>query len=153
MYFNIHRNTISLIQRKFKARGSTAYLPRSSRFRVITPAQNRFFQLRHLRDRLLQSSMTAGIIPDLRRISAGTVRDRFREINLMTRRTAIRRVLTHCHRQQRMAKARQHDVKWTFHQWRRVLFNDESWLGLQGEDGRKWGYRRPCERFSNARVL
>ena len=62
-HFNVHRNTISRLQNRVNARGTTTDRPRSGRPRVTTPRQVRFIQRIRLRERFRPSTSTAGNIP------------------------------------------------------------------------------------------
>lgn len=116
------------------------------------PCKDRFIRLMHLRNRFIQATWTARNIPGLRNVSCRTIRNRLREANLLPHRPAVRPVLTVRHRQARLAWARHH-VAWPYHQWRRIVFSDESRFCLQGNDGRGLVYRRQGERFADNCVL
>ena len=73
---NVSQSTISRLWNRFRQSGSTADAPRSGRPRVTTPAQDRFIQLRHLRNRFLSAQSIVQALPGNQRISRQTVRNR-----------------------------------------------------------------------------
>ena len=74
-HFNVHTNTISRLQNRLNARGTTTVdRPGSGRPRVTTPRQDQFIQRLHLRERFRPSTSTAGNIPGFHPISSKTVR-------------------------------------------------------------------------------
>ena len=89
MYFrvlNVSQSNISCLWDRYQQQGSTHDRPRSGRPRVTTPAQDRDIRLRHLRDRFTTATSTAAAIPEQRRISDQTVRNRLREAGIRARR-------------------------------------------------------------------
>ena len=151
-HFGVHRNTISSRWRRFQQNANTRDLPRTGRPRVTSRQQDNHIRLIHLRNRFQTASLTARSIPDLRRISSRTVRNRLREHNIRPRRPAIRPVLLQRHRQARLAWCRQH-LRYRRQDWDGVLFTDESRFHLDGSDGRARVYRRPGERYADACVV
>lgn len=108
--------------------------------------------MRHLRNRLLPATDTAGNIPGLRRVSGDTIRRRLREYGLRARRPSVQPTLLHRHRVARLQWARQH-VRFGIDNWRRVLFTDESRFQLSQADGRQRVYRRRGERYADNCVV
>ena len=92
-HFNVHTNTIGRMWNRFRATETIDDRPRSGRPRVTTPRQDRYIHVVHLQNRFLPATVTARNIPDLRPVSARTVRNRLREINLCPHRPAVRPVL------------------------------------------------------------
>ena len=86
----------------YRETGRTADRPRSGRPRVTTPAQDRYIQKSHLRNRYRMATTTAGVTPETPNpsISAQTVRNRLREAGLRACRPIVRQVLTRYHQQQ-----------------------------------------------------
>ena len=84
-------------------------------------------------------------------VSDQTIRNRLHDVNLRSRRAAVRIPLTRIHRRNRLAWAKRH-VNWTRQQWARVIFSDESRFTLSFNDGRVRVWRRPGERFQDGAV-
>jgi transposase-like protein len=150
--FGVERLTVRRWLTNFQLQGNVTDLPRSGRPRITTPQQDRYILLTHLRNRHLPATVTARNIPGLRVISAVTVRRRLCEQGLRAYRPARCTVLTHRHRQLRLQWARQH-FPFTVHQWRHVLFTDESRFNLSTADGRHRVYRRVAERYADQAVV
>ena len=122
--------------------GRTADHPCSGRPRVTTPAQDRYIQKSHLRNRYRMATTTARVTPETPNpsISAQTVRNRLREAGLRDCRPVVRQVLTKHHQQQCRLWAQTH-CRWTRQDWQKVLFTDESWFYLTRGDGQICIYR------------
>ncbi|XP_071208047.1 uncharacterized protein, partial [Salvelinus alpinus] len=139
---NCNVRTVRRLRQRYRETGRTADHPRSGRPRVTTPAQDRYIQTSHLRDRYRMATTTARVTPGMHNpsISAQTVRNRRREAGLRACRTAVRQVLTRHHRQQRRLWAQTHR-RWTRQDWQKVLFTDEPvlWSGIDLEvEGPSW---------------
>ena len=145
---NVSQSTTSRLWNRFRQSGSTADAPRSGRPRVMTPAQDCFIRLRHLRNRFLSAQSTVQALPGNQRISRQTVRNRIHGAGLRAYRPYQGNVLTRRHRQARMLWANQHQA-WTLrNHWRHAWFSDESRFLLQRHDGRRRVYRRRGERYA-----
>ena len=142
----IHINTVTRTVSRYRTTGSTAELPRSGRPRVTTGRDDQYIRTSHLRDRFRSATYTARNLPNARRISAQTVRNRLRDYGIKTYRPSTKVSLTDRHKQARLAWCLTH-VNWNHHQWRRVLFSDESPFGLQRKRKQQYVYRRRGERF------
>ena len=144
---NIHRHTVRNTIRRFRLTGSTAELPRSGRPRITTARDDQYIRTSHLRDRFRSATFTARNLPGIgRRISAQTVRNRLKVFNIKTYKPATKVSLTDQHKRARLAwcTARVH---WNHHQWRSVLFTDESPFGIQAKRRQQFVYRRRGERY------
>ena len=153
-HFNVDHSTISRLRTRFRETGNTVNRLHARRPRVTTPGQDRYMRLQHLRDRLRPGTRTADETVGLhnRRISAQTVRNRLREVNLRARRPHQGIDLTAVRRQTRRNWANAH-LRWTLARWRRVLFSDESRFQLYRADGRLRVWRRSGERYADANVI
>ena len=142
----IHRSTVGRTVRRYGATGSTAELPRSGRPRVTTARDDQYIRTSHLRDRFRSATFTARNLPNAhRRISPQTVRNRLRAYGIKAHRPSIKVSLTDRHKQARLAWCLAR-VNWNHHQWRNVLFTDESPFGLQRKRRMQYVYRRRGER-------
>ena len=146
---NVNQNTISRLYNRFQQTGSTNDRQRSGR--PTTPGQDRYIRAFHLRNRTVAASTTAARIHGLRRISSQTVRNRLRYHGIRPRRPYFGAVLTPLHRGERVRWCNRLRG-WTFRNWRRIWFSDESRFLLQKRDGRIRVYRRRNERFSSSCV-
>ena len=148
------KSTILNLKRRFDATGSVADLPRTGRPRVTTHRQDRSILLDHLRNRFQPTTKTAAATVGLhgQPISRKTVMRRLQEQGMHCRRPFIGPTLTILNRANRLQWARTH-IRWTFRQWNRVLFTDESRFCLSVADGRQRIWRRKGERHAAACVL
>lgn len=144
---NIHRNTVSNTVRRFQATGSIQELPRSGRPRVTDAQDDLYIRTSHLRNRFRSAAFTARNLPNQRRISDQTVRNRLKNYGIKPYRPAKRITLNNVHKRNRLAWCNAR-INWNHNQWRQVLFTDESTFGIQRKRGAMWVYRRPGERYS-----
>lgn len=82
LHFNVQRNTIYALQRRYLATGTTRDRVRSGRPRVTTAAQDRFMRISHLRNHFQTAQRTAETLPGGPRISSRTVRRRLAEAGI-----------------------------------------------------------------------
>ncbi len=123
---NVHFSTINHLQRRFREFASISNRPHNRRPHVSTPVQ----------DLHIQQTAAAEIGLHNQRISAQTVRNRLREVQLHARRPHLGLDLTAvCHRN-RLEWANAH-IRWRLALWRVVLFTDESRFSLYRADGRQ----------------
>ena len=146
-HFQCHRNTISALVRRYQNTNDVADHQRSGRPRVTTPRQDRWIRVTHLRHRFQTAVTTSQTIPGLRRIHPNTVRNRLRQYGIRPRRPAIRPILTHRHRVNRLRWCRNH-VRQPRIWWRNVVFTDETRFNISHSDGRQRVYRRLGERYA-----
>jgi len=116
-----------------------------------TPWQDRYIWVFDLRNRTVAASTTAAGIPGLRRIISQTVRNRLRQHVIRPIRACFGTVLTPSHRRERVRWCNRLR-NWTYRNWRRIWFSDESRFLLQKRDGRIRVYMRRNERFSSSCV-
>jgi transposase len=145
--FNVSQTTISRRWDRCQQNGSTRYLPRSGRPRVTTAAQDRYIQLRYLREQFTTATSTASAIPGVRRISDQTVGNLLQHAGIRAKCLVKAVVLNQQHSQNRLQWAPTHRV-WPQQRWRTVWFSDESRFPLQRADGRARVYKRRNERFA-----
>ena len=88
--------TVRRLRQRDRETGRTADRPRSGRPRVTTPAQDRYIQTSHLRDRCRMAKTTARVTPGTHNpsISAQTVCNRLSEAGLRACTPVVRQVLT-----------------------------------------------------------
>ncbi|KAG1568894.1 hypothetical protein G6F48_013645 [Rhizopus delemar] len=53
-------------------------------------------------------------------------------------------LLTEKHKKARLTWAKKHQY-WTVHDWRRVIFSDETKINIWGSDGCKYYWKRKCD--------
>ena len=145
--FNVKRDTIQKLRRRFQATGTVSDAPRTGRPRVTTPADDNFIRVLHLRDRFKTASSPARECPGNCR-SRFTVRRRLKSHGIVAKRLARRSVLLAGHCRARLNWSQIHR-RWQLQQWDRVIFSDECRFQLQSHDGRQRIYRRTGERYSS----
>ena len=148
---NVNQSTISQLWSRFQQTGSSNDRPRCGIPRIASHGQDSYIRVFYLRIRTVSTSTTAVGIPGLRRISSQAVRNRLRKHDIRPRRTYFRAVWTRLYRRERICWCNRLRG-WTFRNWRRVWFSDESRFPLHKRDGRIRVYRRRNERFSSACV-
>ena len=99
---NVNQSTISRLWNRFQQTGSTNDRQRSGRPRIITPGQDRYIRVFHLRHRIVATSTTAARIPGLRRMTSQTVHNRLRQHGIRPRRPYFGAVLTPLHKRERV---------------------------------------------------
>ena len=150
---NCDPSTITRLQERYRATGSTQDRPRSGQPRVTTRRQDVYIRTAHLRDRFRTATSTSRQLVGRRgQVSADTVRRRLRSGGLQARRPYVGPRLSRVHRQRRLNWARIHQ-RLTRRQWGNVVFSDESRFTLSRADGRSRVWRRPGERYADACVL
>jgi transposase len=138
---NVNQSTIYRLWNRFQQTGSPNDHPRSGRPCIATPGQDCYIWVFYLRNRTVSASTTAVGIPGLRRISLQTVRNWLRQHGIRPRRPYFGAVLTPLHRRERVLWC--NILRgWTFRNWCRIWFSDESRFLLQKRDGRIRVYRR-----------
>jgi hypothetical protein len=149
---NVNHSTIFRLWKRFQQTGSTNNNQRSGRPRITTPGQDRYIRIFHLPNRTVAASTTASGIPGLWRISSQIVHNRLRQHGIRPRRPYFGTILTPLHRGKRVRRWNRLRG-WTFRNWRRIWFSDESRFLLQKRDDSIRVYRRRNERFSSSCVL
>ena len=148
-----HRSTISRLIERFNETGSYSRRPGQGRKRCTDPRDERFLRLTALRSRRVTSTVLKSELRTVRHhvISSRTVRRRLNEAGLSSRRPAKKPLLTRQHRVNRLRFARNHQ-HWTVHDWKKVLFSDETRVSLSSPDGRERVWRRAGERFASCNI-
>ena len=142
-HFNVSPSTIGDLRLRLAQTGTVADRPRTGRPRVTTPQQDRQIRLAHLRNRLRPATWTANTTPGRhnQRISAQTVRNRLRSVQLRARRPYRGPQLTDQRRAARLQWVNQR-IRWGPQRWNSILFTDESRFCLSPGDGRARVWRR-----------
>jgi transposase len=60
-------------------------------------------------------------------------------------------LLTEKHKKARLAWAKKHQY-WTVHDWRRVIFSDETKINIWDSDGCKYYWKRKCDRLQSHHI-
>lgn len=147
--FNLTLSSVQNIFNRYVATGSYHHLPRSGRPRVTSLREDGIITRKVQKDPFLTSSAVAADLNTTREtpVSSRTVRRRFKQIGLHSRRSAKNPALTRKHQKDRLQFAKTH-VSWTPQDWVRVLFTDESRFKLRGPDGRQRVWRKKNTRYN-----
>ena len=148
---NINQSTISRLWNRFQQTGTTNDHQRSGRPRMTTLGQDRYIRVFHLRNRTFANSTTAAGISGLRRICSQTVHNRLQKHGIRFGRLYFGEVTALLHIRDRVRWCNRLRG-WTFLNWRRILFSDESRFLMQKRDGRIRVYRCRNECFSSSCV-
>lgn len=145
----VNRSTIKRVVERFRQTGRNKRRVGSGRKRKTTAVDDRFLEVRTLRNRHLTSRQSRNQLQEVRNtnVSVWTVRRRLKNIGLKACRPASGPKLLPRHRVARLQFANEH-FHWNLQQWSNVLFTDESRFCLHSPDGRKRVWRRNGERFA-----
>ena len=145
----VSQSVISRFWNRFLTTGNVSHLHAGSRERSTSEAQDRFLVIQARRHRFHNAITLRGDLQNATVvcISIQTVRNRFQDIGLRSRRPAICVPLTRLHVQRRLEWAQDH-VNWTQNDWTPVLFTDESRFCMDFTDRRERVWRMPNERFA-----
>lgn len=147
----VHHTTVGRCLRRFRETDSYTRRPGQGRKKSTSQIDDRFIRQQALRNRFLTGNELKNRLRDVRNVevSSRTVRRRLNGFGLTARHPAKGPLLTREHKRARLDFAREH-VEWTLNDWQRVLFSDETRVGLRSSDGRIFIWRRPGERYSKA---
>lgn len=142
-------STVCRAVQRFRQTGTFNRRHGSGRRRTTQARDDRFIMLTVLRNRHTTAVETRNLLEQVRgvNVSERTIRRRFEESGLTSRRPATGPQLLRQHRIARLQFARDH-VQWTIAEWQNVLFSDESRFGLYSPDGRERVWRRAGERYA-----
>lgn len=146
---NVAYTTLRDAIARYRQSGSLTRRPGSGRPRATSERDDRFIAGSVLRNRHITSVEVRQRLQEVRdvRVSAQTVRNRLKHMKLNARRPVRVPRLLPRHRRMRLQFARDHQ-QWTIDQWSKVLFTDETRVGLFTADGRRRVWRRTGERFA-----
>ncbi|RHY49393.1 hypothetical protein DYB28_004948 [Aphanomyces astaci] len=137
-----------------KKAGLVYSAPRTGRPPVTTPLEDRIIvravkQNHRLSAETLQETFAVFHDKD---ISLATIRQRIRHTGLHGRVARKKPYLSKANKKKRLdyAKNYQH---WTYDDWKKVLFTDESPFNSTGSSGRVYVWRRPGEEFNEACIV
>jgi transposase len=148
-HFNCSRITIRKLTQRYQTTGMVNDRPRSGRPKVLTPRQERYIRITHLRDRFKAAAKTARetIGTHGRSVHHKTISRQLKACGIRARRPYVGTILTRIHRRNRLRWCLRH-ARWTRRQWGSVLFTDESKFNVSHADGRKRVWRRRGVRFA-----
>lgn len=151
---HIHQSTVSRTIRRYNDTGEYKRRPGQGRRRCTTPRDDRYLQIQSLRNRAHTARHLKNDLLITRQVnvSAKTVIRRLKEIGLNPKRPARVPRLLPRHKTGRLQFARAH-AAWNEHQWRNILFTDETRIQLWKPDGRHRVYRRSGERFAECNLV
>lgn len=150
----VARPTIESIIRKWKKTGVICNLPRSGRRKCTTPRQDRLI-VKHMDGNPRMS------VPKLRDnlkinyqvdVSNQTIRRRLKKAGYNGRRPCKKPLLSKRNIHRRLEWAKAH-VNWTVHQWKSVLWSDETKINLFGSDGITRIWRKSGDRLKKKNLL
>lgn len=120
----------------------------SGRKRKTTEREDRDLKFEILKNRFLSASALKREMENTNyaNVSVRTVERRLNELGFMSRRPVKKPLLTEKMKRNRLQWAKSHE-NWTFEDWSRVIFSDESKFNLLGQDGKQNVRRRKGERF------
>ena len=145
--FNVSRQCIDNLRRKFQATGSVNDMPRSGRPRVTTAVEDGHIVTAHLQDRFKTATETSRQFRRARPVSRDTVLRRLKAVGIVARIPAQRILLRPRHIIARLNWAQLHQ-RWTARQWNNVVFSDECRFQMETHDGRRKVFRRAHERYA-----
>lgn len=134
----------------FKLHGTSDNVPRKLRPRKTTVQEDRLMLRLAKADPFKGSNVIRKEVfseDDPRHVSTKLVRRRLVEGKLLGRIARKVPLLTRQHRENRLAFARKYSI-WTIHQWKKVLFSDETKINLINSDGKRY-VRRPINEALN----
>ena len=143
---NVNQSTIPRLWNIFQQTGSMNDRQRSGRPRIITPGQDRYIRVFLLRIEPLPHQQLQPEYLDCEESAHW-----LRQHGIRPRRPYFGAVLTPLHRRERVRWCNRLRG-WSFRNWRRIWFSDESRFLLQKHDGRIRVYRRRNEHFSSSCV-
>lgn len=151
--FGMNVSTVHRLLRRHEETGLLTRRPGSGRKRCTSARDDRYIVTSMLRNRHQTAVQIQHELQDVRgtQISARTARRRMKDSGLTPHRPATGPQLTRAHRVARLQFAQLHHT-WSMEQWSRVLFSDESRIGLYGADGRDRVYRRSGERYAQCNI-
>lgn len=147
--FGVSRSTVQRVYTRFMETGVYTRRPGTGPHRKTTRRDDNFVVSLALRNRHSTAVEIRNELQHVRNvnISERTVRRRFNEAELRSRRPATGPELSREHRVARLQFAREHQ-NWNADDWGRVLFTDESRFCLRSPDGRGRVWRRNGERYA-----
>lgn len=147
--FNINKSIVSRIIRQYRVFDDVSVKKKSGRPRKTTPYQDKRI-LRYAKNEpfLGSSRIKRRISEELGvEVSSRTVRGRLLEGNLLGRRPAKKPLLSKKNRRARLKFAQTH-VHWVEHDWKKIIWSDESKFCLIKSDGINYVRRPKNQRFN-----
>lgn len=140
---NVAKSTVNDLQRKVRSGHAIQDLPRSGRPRKTTERVDRVIRKKSTQDAWLTANRIAGELRDegLANVSRMTVSRRLHDVGLFGRIGAKKPFISEKNRKARLEFAKAYG-DWTFEDWQKVAFSDESKFNLFGNDGKNY-VRRP----------
>jgi len=146
--FNVTLATVYSLKKKFERHGTVKRLAGSGRPRKTSKAIDDQIKEAHDSDRFKTSVETA----DEFNLSAKTVRRRLAERGLNARRPAVKPRLTAEHKQLRLKWAKKYR-RFTWEDWKKVIFSDETSFSVSQTGRGSWCYRYKNERYQENTIL
>ena len=148
------KSTAQRTCQRYLETGTTADKAKSGRPKLLSPRESRFIERKSLADRFMTAPAIAAEFQEYSQkdVSVTTVRRCLRECGLFGRVARRKPLLSAKNRRKRFLFAKQH-LHWTFNDWKKVIFSDESRFQLFYSNGRTYVRRRRGEEFSEKCVI
>lgn len=149
--YKLAKQTVSSIKTHFEIRGHLDSLPKTGRPRKTVEHQDRIIRRLSVQDPQRTASNIKAILAEHHdlNVSVRTVGRRLNDFGLIGRHGVKKPLISSKNRKRRLEFARAH-LHWTYENWSKVLFSDESKFHLFGSDGIRW-VRRPNGQKMNPR--
>jgi hypothetical protein len=148
--FLLPKYSVSKIISTYNRRGHLDKIPKSGRPRKTTILMDRRIKRMSQNDPWLSAPRIIAEIPEIL-VSPRTIQRRLVQAKLFNRRPAKKPLVSRRNRLARLAFAREH-INWTIHDWKKVLFSDETRYKMYNSDGMK-RVRRPVNTRFNPKYV
>jgi hypothetical protein len=138
--FLLPKYSVSKIISTYNRRGHLDKIQKSGKPRKTTILMDRRIKRMSQNDPWLSAPRIIAEIPEIL-VSPRTIQRRLVQAKLFSRRPAKKPLVPRRNRLARLAFAREH-INWTIHDWKKVLFSDETRYKMYSSDGMKH-VRRP----------
>lgn len=133
----VSRRAIQNLWSRYQETGNLSRRPGSGRQRSTTVREDRFIARTALQERFTSGPRVQMDLQEYSNtvVSAQTIHNRLREVQIRSRRKVRKPKLSSGHRAARLRWAREH-LHWTDEEWKCVLFSDECKVKFESDDRR-----------------
>ena len=151
---NCSKSTAQRTFQRYTETGKTADKPKSGRPKLLSPRENRIVERKSLANRFLTAPAITAEFQEFcgKKVSVTTIRRCLRNSGLFGRVARRKPLLSAHHRRNRLSFAKRH-LHWTFHDWEKIIFSDESRFQLFYSNGRTYVRRRKGEEFKEHCII